>query len=354
MKVLSLFFLLSLLSLLSLVVLGLVSRQKLTPAGPEVSRIQLGTLNIPLSIGGPTVATIIRTAFDQGITTFDLAVVYDRGGAREVFGQAVALLQQSDSQFRSKIEVIAKMGLVWKDDQVVIDTSIDGLNGQLDDYLNQVPGGYVDFVMLHSQDDEMDVQGVAQLWCSWRSAGKARYFGVSNHDNTAFVNFDAALKANCGTGLVTNQIEVSTLYPALNTYGQPGGFPLTDYHYLNGEMSVLAWGPEGGHPYGIGNRLFGDAGTPEDQVKAAKIRPVLQSLAIALNATEDQVELAFLLKYPANIVPIIGSNKPARVILQAQSELVAARMTIDQWQEIATAADAHGTVPWPPPSFLEY
>jgi len=242
------------------------------------------------------------------------------------------------------------MGLVWKDGQVVIDTSIDGLNGQLNDYLSEVPGGYVDFVMLHSQDDEMDVQGVAQLWCTWQNAGKTRYFGVSNHDNNAYNNFDAALKAHCNAGLVTNQIEVSTLYPGLNTYGNPGGFPLADYHYLNGRVSILVWGPEGGHPYGIGNRLFGDAGTPADQAKAALIRPVLATVAAALNATEDQVELAWLLKYPSNMVPIIGTNKPARVLVQARSESVAAWMTIDQWQQIATVADAHGTVPWPPPS----
>jgi len=337
-----------LLSLLFLsLVLSQVSRQNLTPAGPEVSRIQLGTLNLRPSDGAEAASVLVKTAFDRGITTFDLAVVYLSSG---VFGQAVQILQGSDPNFRSKIEVVAKMGLIWRDGNVVVDTSIDGLNSQFNNYLNEIPGGYMDFVMLHIQDNDMDVQGVAQLWCSWRSAGKARYFGVSNYDPVAYTNFDAALRAHCNLGLVTNQIEVSTLYPGDNTYAHPGGFPLTDYHYFNGRVSVLAWGPEGGHPDGIGNRLFGDAGTPDDHLRAARIRPVLQEVAAELGATEDQVELAFLLKYPADIVPIIGTNKPARLITQAQSESVAAAMTIAQWQKIATVSNVQGTVPWPPPS----
>jgi len=56
-----------------------------------------------------------------------------------------------------------------------------------------------------------------------------------------------------------------------------------------------------------------------------------------------------LLKYPANIVPIIGSTRPDRVIAQARSsESVAARMTRAQWQRIADVAGVVGTVPWPP------
>jgi len=335
-----------LLSLLFLsLVLAQVSRQNLTPAGPEVSRIQLGTLNLRPSDGAEAASVLVKTAFDLGITTFDLAVVYQSSG---VFGQAVAILQESDPNFRGKIEVVAKMGLIWRDGNVVVDTSIDGLNDQLANYLNEVPGGYMDFVMLHVQDNDMDVQGVAQLWCNWRSTGRARYFGVSNHDPNAYANFDAALRAHCNLGLVTNQVEISTLYPFNEPH--PGGFPLADYHYFNGRVCCQAWGPEGGHPDGIGNRLFGDVGTPEEQARAAKIRPVLQEVAAELGATEDQVELAFLLKYPANIVPIIGTTKPARVSIQAQSERVAAAMTIEQWQQIATISDVVATIPWPPPS----
>jgi len=330
------------------IALAQVSRQNLTPSGPSVSRIMLGSLYLHASSGAESAATLIKTAFDQGIDTFDLAVLYDRGGARLVFGQGVALLQQSDPSFRSKIQVVAKMGLIWRNNNVVFDTSVAGLNSQLNDYLREIPGGYVDFVMLHGQDNNMDVQGVAQLWCSWLSQGKARYFGVSNHDSLHYSNFNDALQAHCNKGLVTNEIEVSTLYPDHNTNGRAGGFPQADYHYFNGQVASLAWGPEGGAPDGSGNRLFGNAGTPADHAKAALIRPVLQAVGTELGAAADQVELAFLLKYPSNMVPIIGTIRPDRVISQAQSESIAARMTRAQWQRIADVAGADGTVPWPP------
>jgi len=330
------------------IALAQVSRQNLTVNGPSVSRIMLGTLNLPLSGGAQAASVLIKTAFAQGIDTYDLAVIYDHGGARMVFGQAVALLQQSDPNFRSKIQVVAKMGLVFVDGNVTIDTSIDGLNNQLNDYLKEIPGNYVDFVVLHTQDVNMDVAGVAQLWCTWLSLGKTRYFGVSNHDGLHYSNFDAALRARCKQGLVTNEIEISTLNPSHDTYGRAGGFPQADYHYFNGRVACLAWGPEGGAPDGTGNRLFGNAGSAADHAKAALVRPVLEAVGMELGATPDLVELAFLLKYPSNIVPIIGTIKPERVITQTKSESVAAKMTIEQWQRIATVADAHGTVPWPP------
>jgi len=308
----------------------------------------LGSLFLRASVGAGTASTLIKTAFDQGIDTFDLAVIYDRGGARLVFGQGVALIQQSDPTFRSKIQVVAKMGLIWRNNNVVIDTSIAGLNNQLNDYLREIPGNYVDFVMLHTQDNNMDVGGVAQLWCNWLSQGKTRYFGVSNHDGPHYANFDAALRARCNRGLVTNEIEVSTLYPNHDSYGRAGGFPQADYHYFNGRVASLAWGPVGGDPNGSGNRLFGNAGSPADRARAATIRPILAAVGTELGAPSDVVELAFLLKYPSNLVPIIGTTKPARVITQAQSESVAARMTRAQWQRIADVAGVRGTVPWPP------
>jgi len=113
-------------------------------------------------------------------------------------------------------------------------------------------------------------------------------------------------------------------------------------------VACFGWGPEGGDPNGSGNRLFGNSGTPADRAKAARIRPVLEAVGAELGAPAEQVELAFLLKYPANIVPIIGTTRPDRVILQSRSEVVAARMTREQWQRIADVADAHTTVPWPP------
>ena len=48
---------------------------------------------------------------------------------------------------------------------------------------------------------------------------------------------------------------------------------------------------------------------------------------------QDVVALAWRLHHPAQIIPIIGTMNPTRLMLQA----VAARMTTDMWYHIADA-----------------
>jgi len=104
-----------------------------------------------------------------------------------------------------------------------------------------------------------------------------------------------------------------------------------DFHYrLN--TSVLAWGPLGGDPYGGINRLFKMTGTRQTQVRRA-----LQSASLTLNDDEDVIALAWLLRHPAKIVPILGTMDPSRMTNQTRAEAVAQKMTRKQWYDIARA-----------------
>jgi len=304
--------------------LSLVSRIKLSPNGPEVSRIVYGSLHLGEAPNAAAALALIENALSLGITTFDLSDVY--GGAEKnmkLFGQAINL----KPGLRPKMEIIAKMDVLNG-----YDTSKEHLELVMADYLSFLQTNYIDLVLLHRQDYLMDVAEVAQVFLGWKAAGKVLYFGTSNHDAYSY------LALNDRVPLVTNEVEVSVWSPnAMVPLGVPPISPdtyftnngLVEFHYqLN--QSVLAWGPLGGNPYGGLNRLFKVNGARQTQVLKA-----LQASSMELKDEVDVIALAWLLRHPANIVPILGTMNLERMTNQTRSEAIAKIMTRKQWYDIA-------------------
>ena len=80
------------------------------------------------------------------------------------------------------------------------------------------------------------------------------------------------------------------------------------------------------------------AGTPHNARIHAGLGDVAKNLGTATNPVgQDVVALAWLLRYPAQIIPIIGTMNPSRLVQQAAGGAVAARMTADMWYHIADA-----------------
>jgi len=304
---------------------SLVGRINLTATGPEVSRIAYGTLHMAEAQTAEAALALIENALSLGITTFDLADVYGGGACMKLFGEAINL----KPGLRSKIEIIAKMDVLNG-----YDTSKEHLEEILALFLQTLQTDYVDLVLLHRQDYLMDVAEVAQVFREWKAAGKVRYFGTSNHDQNSFLNLNSRIP------LVTNEIEVSVWAPETicpvgfgpispDTYWTNNG--LVDFHYRH-NMSVFAWGPLGGNPYGGINRLFKTTGPRQTTVLKA-----LQAAGSALGDEEDVIALAWLLKHPANIIPILGTMQADRMTNQTRSLAIAQKMSRKQWYDIARA-----------------
>merc|ERR1712232_945940 len=100
------------------------------------------------------------------------------------------------------------------------------------------------------------------------------------------------------------------------------------------------------HPGGGANFLF-KVKWPEGSAEAKRqtqIREMLRQVSQELDSTEDVVALAWSLRHPAGIVPIIGSMNITRIGLQAlHGPKVALRMTRQQWWQIS---DVSGVGIW--------
>jgi predicted oxidoreductase len=81
--------------------------------------------------------------------------------------------------------------------------------------------------------------------------------------------------------------------------------------------------------------LFGPKTTPQKQ----RILDQLQSLTTTYNATTDQLLLAWILKHPSKIHPVIGSTNLERIA--ASIDAVSIVLTTEDWFRVLEASQGH-------------
>ncbi|MFT4973308.1 MAG: putative oxidoreductase, partial [Saprospiraceae bacterium] len=120
--------------------------------------------------------------------------------------------------------------------------------------------------------------------------------------------------------LVTNQIEVSINYLAPLTNG-------TLDQCIENRIKPMAWSPLGG------GKVFTDL----EDTQVQRIRKTGTELMEKHGATGlDQILLAWLLKHPAGILPVLGTTKIAR--LEAAVDALKIELTDEEWFELLEAS----------------
>ena len=180
----------------------------------------------------------------------------------------------------------------------------------------------IDLLMLHRPDYLADPEEIARAFAQLQSAGKVRFFGVSNFRPSLVT----AVQAACGFPLVAHQVEISLA--KLDAFSDG----VLDQCLLD-RMTPLAWSP-------LAGGLLGDGATsllPEQQSgRTSAIVAELDKLASGHGVSRTAIALAWLLKHPSKIVPIVGSTNPDRIRDAAK----AAEMELgrDEWYRLLEAA----------------
>jgi predicted oxidoreductase len=164
----------------------------------------------------------------------------------------------------------------------------------------------------------MRAEETAAAFHQLRSSGKVRYFGVSNFTPSQIDLLSSRLELP----LVANQVEISVLCMDSLHDGT------LDQCQQNG-ITPMAWSPLGG------GRLFTDA-----SVQVLRLHEVLSQVGNELGgASPDQVALAWLIRHPSGIVPVIGSGKRNRI--ESAARAVELDLTREQWFRIWCASSGH-------------
>ena len=135
---------------------------------------------------------ICQTAFDNGITHFDLANNYGPvyGSAEENFGR---ILKQDFSQLRDELIISTKAGYDMWPGPYGDHGSRKYLIASLDQSLKRLQLDYVDIFYHHRMDPDTPLEETALALSQIVASGKALYVGISNYDGETMIKMTELL-----------------------------------------------------------------------------------------------------------------------------------------------------------------
>jgi predicted oxidoreductase len=258
-------------------------------------------------------AKLVQAALDAGITFLDTADIYGFDGSGG-FGDAEVLLGEvlaAEPALRDRMVLATKGGIL---PPLPYDQSADYLNKAIDDSLRRLAVDSVDLWQIHRPDILAHPQEVARVLDDAVASGKVRSLGVSNFTQAQI----AALQHFLGHKLVATQPEISPLRIDCFENGE------LDQAMMLG-LTPLAWSPLGG----------GKLAAPETARDKA-VAAALDAVAEAQGVSRTVAAYSWLMAHPAGIIPIIGSQTPARIAEGATALTV--RWTRTDWYAVLVAA----------------
>jgi predicted oxidoreductase len=163
---------------------------------------------------------------------------------------------------------------------------------------------------------------VAAAFTKLQKEGKAHHFGVSNFRPSQLT----ALQKTCPMPLIVNQIEISLANRASFEDG-------TLDQCLSEKITPLAWSPLAGGLLADGPKAL----LPfQEGYRTKQIVTVLDDIAKERGSGRTAVALAWLLKHPANIVPIVGSTQPQNIKAAARADSI--NLSREEWYRLLEAA----------------
>lgn len=179
-------------------------------------------------------ADMCRTAFDCGITHFDLANNYGPvpGSAEENFGR---ILKKDLGVYRDEMIISTKAGYDMWPGPYGNWGSKKYLTASLDQSLRRMGLDYVDIFYHHRPDPDTPLEETAGALDGIVRSGKALYVGISNYNKERTIAI-AALFKEMGTPFIINQRKYSMLVRDIEKDG------LKDYAAKNG-IGIITFCP---------------------------------------------------------------------------------------------------------------
>jgi len=306
----------------------------LGPTDLEVTRLCYGAMRISGSwdkekVDAAAIERGIRSlesAVEAGYTFIDHADIYGDTTCEMIHGLAL----DKHPDWRDRLVVATKCAIRWENEPKGsthrYDLSGDHIRKSIDGSLRRLKLERIDLYQLHRSDWLADPEDIAAALTDIQKAGKVRYFGVSNF-RPSLVD---AVQKMLPFPLVSNQVEIHLLKLAPFEDG-------TLDQCLEKKMTPLAWGPLAGGR--LAAAIDEKAAMPVDETTAAavqRLRPVLADIAQAYDVSPLAIVLAWLMRHPSKIIPIVGTTRPEAIQEATQAD----KITLDResWYRILLAA----------------
>ncbi len=292
-------------------------------SGVLVSEISLGCMRIH-GLAEREIDTLLDVALEVGIDFFDHADIYGGGKSEEVF--AGALSRSSIS--REDVILQSKCGIR----KGMFDFSRDHILSAVEGSLRRLKTDYLDVLLLHRPDTLMEPEEVAEAFSQLHRSGKVRHFGVSNM-NPGQIEL---LRKYADQEIVANQLQLSLTNTGMIDSGlnvnmqidrsivRDGG--ILEYCRFH-DITIQPWSP---FQYGFFEGVFlGNKDFPE-------LNRAIDALAEEKGVTNSAITIAWLLRHPAKMQPIVGTTNPGRLREIARASEI--ELTRQEWYALYMAA----------------
>ena len=267
---------------------------------------------------------LIETALHLGINFFDHADIYGQGKSEEVFGHAVHKRRIP----RDRLVIQTKCGIR----SGFYDFSKEHIISSVEGSLERLGTDYVDVLLLHRPDALVEPEEVAEAFDELEISGKVRYFGVSNQNPLQI----ELLRKFCRQELLFNQLQFGPVHTGMvdaginvNLYNEGAinrDGSVLDYSRLH-EITIQAWSPL---QHGFIEGVFLDNPDFED------LNRKLTELAEARGVTPAALAIAWILRHPAKMQPIVGTTNKER--LKSLSKARDVTLSREEWYQLYLAA----------------
>ncbi len=287
------------------------------------SEIALGCMRIA-DMSVKDVSKLITAAMEEGINFFDHADIYGGGRSEEVFGKALKEM----IGVREKIFIQTKCGI--RDGYY--DFSKEHILKAVDGSLKRLKTDYIDVLLLHRPDALVEPEEVAEAFSILHASGKVRNFGVSNHNPMQIELLSRYLNQR----LIVNQLQLSITNTGMIDAGLNVNMQIDksvdrdgsvlDYCRLNG-ITIQAWSP---FQYGFFEGVF------LDNPKFKTLNDEMDKIAKAYDVPKNAIPIAWILRHPAKIQPIVGTTNVKRLKEICRASNIT--LTRKEWYDLYKAA----------------
>ena len=296
---------------------------KLANCDLDASEISLGCMRIS-KMTNQEISHLIHTALDVGINFFDHADIYGGGQSEAMFAESLGM----NPQLREKMILQTKCGIR----KGSFDFSKEHILNAVDGSLKRLQTDYVDVLLLHRPDTLVEPEEVAEAFTILQDSGKVKYFGVSNQNPmqiellAKFVEqkiiFNQLQFSITNTTMIDAGINVNMEIDAsVNRDGS-----ILDYCRLK-DITIQPWSP---FQYGFFEGVF------LDNDKFPELNQKIDEMAEAKGVTNTAIAIAWILRHPARMQPIVGTTNAQRVQDIAKASDIT--LTRDEWYQIYLVA----------------
>lgn len=296
-----------------------MQKRILGKSGLEVSALGLGCMGLNYGYGPATdrkeAISLIRKAYELGVTFFDTAEAYGPFINEEVVGEAL-------EPFRNDVVIATKFGFQEGDSAKGVDSRPKRIRQVADEALKRLRTDHIDLFYQHRVDPNVPMEEVAGTVKDLIQEGKVKHFGLSEAGVQSIrqayaVQPVAALQSEYSLWWREPEKEILPLLEELGIGFVP--FSPLGKGFLTGKITENTTFDETDYRGKVFPRF-----SKENRKANMKLVDLVTGIATQKKATPAQIALAWLLAQKPWIVPIPGTTKVNRL----QENLGAAEITL--------------------------